>query len=217
MRRVAFITGGTSGIGLAVADRFEREGFRVYVTGRRERFERFEYFRVDVRDEEGMARVLGEVGEREGKIDVLVANAGFAYVATVEDTPLEVWRELVDVNLTGVFITVKHALPLLGEGGHVFVMGSIASRQGFPGWSAYCATKFGVYGFALSLAEELKGRVKVTVVMPGAVDTPLWRGLAYVPKKKMLAPRDVADAIWDAYKNPGWMREILILPPEGVI
>ncbi len=196
--RSVFITGGTKGIGYAVARRFAREGFEVFITGRRESFPEFNYVRADVRDYGQMVRAVEFAVGKVGAIDVLVANAGIAYVARVEDTPPEKWRELLDVNLTGVFNTVKASLPHIREGGHIFVLGSIASVQ--------------------ALGEELKGRVKVTTVMPGAVDTDLWEGLAYVPKReKMMRPEDVAEAIFSAYRNPAWVRDLLILPPEGII
>ncbi len=218
LMRSVFITGGTKGIGYAVARRFAREGFEVFITGRRESFPEFNYIRADVRDYDQMVRAVETVVERTGAIDVLVANAGIAYVARVEDTPPEKWRELLDVNLTGVFNTVRASLPHIREGGHIFVLGSIASVRAFPGWAAYCATKFGVYGFAQALGEELKGRIKVTTVMPGAVDTDLWEGLAYVPKReKMMKPEDVAEAIFNAYRNPAWVRDLLILPSEGIV
>ena len=218
MPKVAFITGGTRGIGYAVAKRFEKAGFEVFITGRRERFPEFNYIRADVRDYDAISRAVEEVVRRTGGIDVLVANAGVAYVGRVESTPLERWKELVDTNLTGVFYTVKAALPYVREGGHIFVLGSIASVRAFPGWAAYCATKFGVYGFAQALGEELKGRIKVSIVMPGAVDTDLWNGLSYVPpRERMMKAEDVAEAIFSAYENGAWIRDLLILPPDGII
>ncbi|NPA80118.1 MAG: SDR family NAD(P)-dependent oxidoreductase [Thermotogae bacterium] len=218
MGKVAFITGGTRGIGYAVAKAFARRGFEVFITGRRDSFGEFKYIRADVRKYEEVERAVARAVEEAGGIDVLVAGAGVAYVARVERTPLERWRELVDTNLTGVFHTVRAALPHIRDGGHIFILGSIASVRAFPGWAAYCATKFGVYGFAQALGEELKGRIKVSTVMPGAVDTDLWNGLAYVPdRSKMMKPEDVAKSIVDAYENPAWVRDILILPPWGII
>ncbi len=218
MRKSILVTGGTKGIGYAIARRFAREGFEVFITGRRESFPEFNYVKADVRDYDALERAVNLVVERAGGIDVLVANAGLAYVAPVKDTPLEKWKEVVDVNLTGVFHTVKAALPHMREGGHIFVMGSIASVRAFPGWALYCATKFGVYGFAQALGEEVKGRLKVTTIMPGAVDTDLWEGLAYVPQKeKMMRPEDVAEAVWNAYNSRAWVRDLLILPPEGIV
>jgi len=171
--------------------RFAEEGFEVFITGRRDSFPEFNYVKADVRDYDALERAVRVVVGRAGGIDVLVANAGVAYVAPVKDTPVEKWREVVDVNLTGVFHTVKAALPHMREGGHIFVMGSIASVRAFPGWALYCATKF---------------------------DTDLWEGLAYVPRReKMMKPEDVAEAVWDAYNNRAWVRDLLILPPDGII
>ncbi len=218
MPRVALVTGGTRGIGYAVAKRFREAGFEVFVTGRRESFGEFNYIRADVRNYEEMRGAVEEVVRRADGIDVLVANAGIAYVGRVEDTPVEVWKRLVDTNLSGVFYTVKAALPYVRDGGHIFILGSIASVRAFPGWAAYCATKFGVYGFAQALGEELKGRVKVTTVMPGAVDTDLWQGLAYVPpRERMMRAEDVAEVIFNAYENGAWVRDLLVLPPDGIV
>ncbi len=218
MKKVALITGGTRGIGYAVARRFHRAGFEVFVVGRRERFREFNYLRADVRNYEEVRRAVEEVVERSDGIDVLVASAGVAYVGRVEDTPVEAWKRLIDTNLSGVFYTVRAALPHIRDGGHIFVLGSIASVRAFPGWAAYCATKFGVYGFAQALGEELKGRIKVTTVMPGAVDTDLWNGLAYVPpRERMMRAEDVAEAIFNAYENGAWVRDLLLLPPHGIV
>ncbi|NPB03247.1 MAG: SDR family oxidoreductase [Thermotogae bacterium] len=215
MRRVILITGGTRGIGLAIGKAFEKEGFKVFVTGTRPHFEGFNYIRADVRSFVEMEEAVRKVDK---PIDVLVANAGKAYVGSVEKTDPQTWRELIDINLTGVFNTVKATLPYMNKGGHIFIMGSIASIQGFAGWSAYCASKFGVLGFARAIAEELKGRLKVSIILPGAVDTDLWNHLAYVPPKgKMLKAEDVAKAVLDAYNNRGWIKEVLILPEYGII
>jgi NAD(P)-dependent dehydrogenase (short-subunit alcohol dehydrogenase family) len=149
-------------------------------------------------------------------LDILVVNAGIARVGYVEEFEISDWLEVLNTNLNGAFYTVKAALPHIREGGHIVFVGSIASKRAFPGWSAYCASKWGLLGFAKSLGEELKGRIKVSTVLPGAVDTPLWEGIGG-DKSKMLKAEDVAKVILNIVESDGWIREVEILPKGGII
>jgi NAD(P)-dependent dehydrogenase (short-subunit alcohol dehydrogenase family) len=208
--KVCVITGASSGIGYATARLFSERGYRVYGISRRSEL------RADVKNYEEIKGAIERVVEKEGGLDILVVNAGIARVGYVEEFDIPDWLEVLNTNLNGAFYTVKAALPHIREGGHIVFVGSIASKRAFPGWAAYCASKWGLLGFAKSLGEELKGRIKVSTVLPGAVDTPLWEGIGG-DKSRMLKAEDVAKVILNIVESDGWIREVEILPKGGII
>jgi NAD(P)-dependent dehydrogenase (short-subunit alcohol dehydrogenase family) len=208
--KVCVITGASSGIGYATAKLFSGRGYRVYGISRRGDL------RADVRNYEEVKGAIERVVEKEGGLDILVVNAGIARVGYVEEFEISDWLEVLNTNLNGAFYTVKAALPHIREGGHIVFVGSIASKRAFPGWAAYCASKWGLLGFAKSLGEELKGRIKVSTVLPGAVDTPLWEGIGG-DRSRMLKAEDVAEVILNIVESDGWIREVEILPKGGII
>jgi NAD(P)-dependent dehydrogenase (short-subunit alcohol dehydrogenase family) len=208
--KVCVITGASSGIGYATAKLFSERGYRVYGISRRSEL------RADVRNYGEIKGAIERVVEKEGGLDILVVNAGIARVGYVEEFEISDWLEVLNTNLNGAFYTVKAALPHIREGGHIIFVGSIASKRAFPGWAAYCASKWGLLGFAKSLGEELKGRIKVSTVLPGAVDTPLWEGIGG-DKSRMLKAEDVAKVILNIVESDGWIREVEILPKGGII
>jgi 3-oxoacyl-[acyl-carrier protein] reductase len=208
--KVCVITGASSGIGYATARLFSERGYRVYGISRRSEL------RADVRNYEEIRGAIERVVEKEGGLDILLVNAGIARVGYVEEFEISDWLEVIDTNLNGAFYTVKAALPHIREGGHIVFVGSIASKRAFPGWAAYCASKWGLLGFAKSLGEELKGRIKVSTVLPGAVDTPLWEGIGG-DRSRMLKAEDVAKVILNIVESDGWIREVEILPKGGII
>jgi NAD(P)-dependent dehydrogenase (short-subunit alcohol dehydrogenase family) len=208
--KVCVITGASSGIGYATARLFSERGYRVYGISRRSEL------RADVRNYGEIKGAIERVVEKEGGLDILVVNAGIARVGYVEEFEISDWLEVLNTNLNGAFYTVKAALPHIREGGHIVFVGSIASKRAFPGWAAYCASKWGLLGFAKSLGEELKGRIKVSTVLPGAVDTPLWEGIGG-DRSRMLKAEDVAKVILNIVESDGWIREVEILPKGGII
>jgi NAD(P)-dependent dehydrogenase (short-subunit alcohol dehydrogenase family) len=208
--KVCVITGASSGIGYATAKLFSGRGYRVYGISRRGEL------RADVRNYEEVKGAIERVVEKEGGLDILVVNAGIARVGYVEEFEISDWLEVLNTNLNGAFYTVKAALPHIREGGHIVFVGSIASKRAFPGWAAYCASKWGLLGFAKSLGEELKGKIRVSTVLPGAVDTPLWEGIGG-DRSRMLKAEDVAKVILNIVESDGWIREVEILPKGGII
>jgi NAD(P)-dependent dehydrogenase (short-subunit alcohol dehydrogenase family) len=208
--KVCVITGASSGIGYAAAKLFSERGYRVYGISRRGELG------ADVRNYEEIRGAIERVVEKEGGLDILLVNAGIARVGYVEEFEISDWLEVIDTNLNGAFYTVKAALPHIKEGGHIIFVGSIASKRAFPGWAAYCASKWGLLGFAKSLGEELKGRIKVSTVLSGAVDTPLWEGIGG-DRSRMLKAEDVAKVILNIVESDGWIREVEILPKGGII
>jgi NAD(P)-dependent dehydrogenase (short-subunit alcohol dehydrogenase family) len=180
----AFITGGTSGIGLATAKVFVREGARVAVTGRnRERLDAVgaELGKdvlcrtADVDDDAAMAEALAAAAKAFGGLDVIFANVGLYRDARLGGTTRAVFEAVLATNVTGVFMTVQAALPYMREGASIIINGSVYATMGPPGASAYGAGKGAAASMARVMASELSPRgIRVNVVVPGAVDTPSW-------------------------------------------
>ncbi len=210
MKRVCVITGASSGIGYAISKLFSERGYKVYGISRRGEI------RADVRIYEEIKRAIESVVEKERGLDILVVNAGIARVGYVNNFEVSDWLDVINTNLNGAFYTVKAALPYIREGGNIVFLGSIASKRAFPGWAAYCASKWGLLGFANSLAEELKGKIRVSTVLSGAVDTPLWEGISEL-RERMLRTEDVAEVVLNVVESKGWIREVEVLPKGGII
>jgi NAD(P)-dependent dehydrogenase (short-subunit alcohol dehydrogenase family) len=190
--KVAVITGGSSGIGLAIAKRFVDEGAQVYITGRRREeldnaLERLGPHAVaipgDVRRLEDLDRVYAEVKSKSGVIDVVVANAGIIEQRRLADTSAEDFDKTFEINARGVYFTVQKALPLLRAGGSIIVVSSIAAEMGFPAHGTYSATKAAVRSFVRTWTAELKDRgIRVNAISPGPIETPIIAGQASSPQ-----------------------------------
>jgi NAD(P)-dependent dehydrogenase (short-subunit alcohol dehydrogenase family) len=186
--KTAFITGGNSGIGLATAKLFIAEGARVTITGRnketlaaaaKELGPNALAIVADANDVAATEAAVKQAAEKFGKLDIVFANAGIPGLTPVGKTSLEAFEQVIRTNLTSVFFTVQAALPYLNDNASIILNGSVISVLGNPGWSAYAATKAGVHAIARVLASELSPRgIRVNVVAPGAVRTPIWNGLA---------------------------------------
>ncbi|NGO08951.1 SDR family oxidoreductase [Streptomyces sp. HC44] len=178
--KVAVITGGSSGIGLATAQRFIEEGAVVYVTGRRQQELEAAAAKVgaiavqgDVSDPADLDRLYDTVRGDGRRIDVLVTNVGTAGVAMLEDITDELFDKIFDINVKGTLKTVQKALPLLNDGASIVLVGSVSGSTSTPGYSVYGASKAAVRSFARGWASELKGRnIRVNTVAPGTTDTP---------------------------------------------
>lgn len=228
---VVVITGAGRGIGREIALGFANEGAIVAICARTqegikavekeigERGGRVLASLCDVGNEREVEGFINRVSEISGRIDVLVNNAGVAFLAPVAELDSSRWEETIRINLTGVFLVTKYALRFMGEGSHIFNIASNAARTGFPNWSAYCASKFGLLGFTDSIREELRGKgIKVTAIIPGPTDTPLWDGIpGSWDRRRMIKPHDVAKMVLAAYKQPKetLTEEVVILPLGG--
>lgn len=180
--KIAVITGGSSGIGLATAKRFVEEGAHVVITGRREN-ELKEAAAIigrnvtpvagDVSSLEDLDRLYAIVKEKHGHIDVLFANAGAGTIAPLPVATEAHFDQTFDVNVKGLFFTVQKALPLFKDGGSIVLNSSVSNVLGLPGFSAYAASKAAVRSFARGWTLELKDRkIRVNCMSPGAIDTP---------------------------------------------
>jgi NAD(P)-dependent dehydrogenase (short-subunit alcohol dehydrogenase family) len=228
---VVVVTGAGKGIGREIALRFAREGAFVAICARtykdikavekeiKERGGKALAIVCDVGDEKEVEGFVNKVSEVREGINVLVNNAGVAFVEPVFRLDSSKWEETIRVNLTGAFLMTRCTLRFMGKGSHIFNITSIASKIGFPNWSAYCASKWGLLGFTNSLREELRGRgIKVTAIIPGPTDTPLWREIpGKWDREKMIKPEDVAEMVLNIYKQPkeALTEEIVLMPIEG--
>jgi NAD(P)-dependent dehydrogenase (short-subunit alcohol dehydrogenase family) len=180
----ALITGGNSGIGLATAMLFVKEGAQVAITGRNQ--ETLDAavaqlgpnaigFRGDVTDSKSRKAIFQQIGEKFGKLDIVFANAGIPGITPAGSTPEELFEQIININLTSVFFTVQDSIPYLNDGSSIILNGSVIGTLGQPGYSAYAASKAGVRALARTLAADLSPRgIRVNVVAPGAAKTPIW-------------------------------------------
>jgi NAD(P)-dependent dehydrogenase (short-subunit alcohol dehydrogenase family) len=200
--KIAVITGGSTGMGLATAKRFVVEGMEhVFITGRRkdpldaavaEIGKGVTAVQGDVSKLADIDRLYEAVRKQNWKIDVIFANAGVAEIAPFGTVEEKFFDLHFDVNVKGTFFTVQKALPLLNDGASIILTGSIASSKGFPNISVYSATKAAIRSFARTWSNELRERrIRVNTISPGHIDTPIFntwqQGDALVELKKELA------------------------------
>jgi len=180
--KVALVTGGNSGIGLATAQEFVAEGAYVFITGRREAElaaavkeigKNVNGIRADVSNSGDLDQLFSRIKNEKGKLDIVFANAGVAKYAALGHITEELYDSIFDVNVKGVLFTVQKALPLIPEGGSIILNASIVGSKGLPANSVYSATKAAVRSFARTWTTDLKDRhIRVNVVSPGSTDTP---------------------------------------------
>jgi NAD(P)-dependent dehydrogenase (short-subunit alcohol dehydrogenase family) len=191
--KIAVITGGSSGIGLATAKRFVQEGAHVVITGRREKelkqaaafIERNVTTVVgDVSRLEDLDRLYAVVKEKHGHIDVLFANAGAGTVAPLAVATEAHFDQTFDVNVKGLFFTVQKALPLFKDGGSIILNSSVSNVLGVPAFTAYAASKAAVRSFARGWTMDLKDRkIRVNSMSPGPIETPALENAGLTPEQ----------------------------------
>jgi NAD(P)-dependent dehydrogenase (short-subunit alcohol dehydrogenase family) len=184
--KIALITGGSAGIGLATAKQFVEEGAFVYITGRRQTEldaavaaigSNVTAIQGDVAKLADLDRIYAQIKKEKGRIDVLFANAGYGELVPLGSITEEHFDGIFNVNVKGVVFTVQKALPLIPKGGSIILNASIVSVKGFPNFSVYSATKAAVRSFARTWTVDLKDQgIRVNAVSPGPIDTPLLNG-----------------------------------------
>jgi NAD(P)-dependent dehydrogenase (short-subunit alcohol dehydrogenase family) len=182
--KVAVVTGGNSGIGLAAARLFAKQGAKVTITGRDQKTLDKAIAEIggsatglvnDVSDIKNLDVLYKTVAAHFGKIDILVVNAGIYVAGPLADFTEEMFDRVSDVNFKGAFFTVQKALPYLNDGASIILTSSAASDKGFPGLAAYSATKGAIRTLARSFSAELLDRnIRVNVLSPGPIDTPIF-------------------------------------------
>jgi NAD(P)-dependent dehydrogenase (short-subunit alcohol dehydrogenase family) len=218
--KVALVTGGNSGIGLATAKRLQEEGARVAISGRSKKTldeavktigNGVLAIQADVAKLADLDKLYAEVSTKLGKVDVLFVNAGVAKFAPLAETPESVYDEQFDINIKGAYFTIQKALPLLNDGASIILNTSVADSKGNAGTSAYSATKAALRSLARTTAAELVGRgIRVNAVAPGPIVTPILEKtglakesvdefakafLAKVPMKRFGQPEEVAGTV----------------------
>jgi NAD(P)-dependent dehydrogenase (short-subunit alcohol dehydrogenase family) len=181
-RKIALITGGTSGIGLATAKQFVNEGAYVFITGRREPELAVAVKEIgrsvsgvqgDVSNLTDLDRLFGHIKNEKGKLDIVFANAGVAQYAPFGKITEKFYESIFDVNVKGLLFTVQKALPLLPDGASIILNASIVGSKGLSTNSVYSATKAAVRSFARTWTTDLKDRrIRVNAISPGSIDTP---------------------------------------------
>jgi 3-oxoacyl-[acyl-carrier protein] reductase len=237
LHKVAVVTGGSRGIGQAIARVLAAEGCAVVITGRDKSSLARSAARIgrkvrgrgkiiplvcDVRDAKSVASLFAKVKQRFRRLDILVNNAGITQpVVSVEETPLEVWHDVIATDLTGIFLCTRAALPLMKAGATILNNLSAAAVQVFPNYAAYSAAKRGALGFTLSLREELIPRgIRVTALMPGATATDMWDYInPNAPREKMMSVGSTAQAVLYAVLLPPTanLSELVLAPTGGAL
>ncbi|PYX33447.1 MAG: oxidoreductase [Acidobacteria bacterium] len=218
--KVAVVTGGNSGIGLATAIRFQEEGAKVAILGRSRKTldeavktigNGVVAVQGDVSNFADVDKLYAEVSQKLGKIDVLFVNAGVAKFVPFAETSESTYDEQFDINIKGAYFTIQKALPLLNDGASIILNTSVVDQKGTAGASAYAATKAALRSLARTTAAELAGRgIRVNTVAPGPIVTPILgrsglpkeavdefaKGItAQIPMKRFGQPEEVAGAV----------------------
>lgn len=210
--KIIYITGGTKGIGLGIARQAIQAGMRVAVSGRNtEQLDTNEFsedqfllIRSDVKKAEDETRAIDLILQQWGSLDVLVANAGVGHFAPFDQLTTEQWNDIIDTNLTGVFNSVKAALPALkASRGYIITIASLAGTNFFANGTAYNTSKFGLVGFTQALMLDLRPyHIKVTTIMPGSVATNFNH---HIPNEKdywKIQPGDIGQIVMDLLNMP---------------
>jgi len=218
MEKVAVVTGGSKGIGFAIADALAKQGTNVFICARDKgelrraiddlsRHGRVEGEVCDVRSEEQVKMMLEECERVFGGVDILVNNAGIGYFGkTVEQTSADEFRQTLETNLFGVFYACHYALPIMKRrgGGYIINISSLAGQNPHPKMAAYNASKFGLNGFTEAMMQEVRqDSIKVSYICPGSVNTYFGGDSPSSDNSWQLQPQDIAEVVIDLLKMDG--------------
>ncbi len=226
MNKLVVVTGGSKGIGRAIAERFARAGFDVATCGRNakdlatfksdlEKFGVKAYaFVADMRDKAQIKTFCEQVLALNQTVDVLVNNAGYFVPGSVLSEPSGTLESMIETNLYSAYYVTRGLISAINKG-HIFNMCSIASIQAYPNGGSYAISKFALLGFSKVLREELKPTgIRVTAILPGATKTVSWEGTD-LPDSRFMKPQDVAEAVFAAWSlSPNSVVEELLIRPQ---
>ncbi len=215
--KVAFITGGSKGIGLGIAEELIKKGVKVVLTGRNEIDVKAasEYLNgisaestlglvSDVRNYDDQLKAVQQAVAKFGRLDFLIANAGVGHFGNIIDLSPDQWKETIDINLTGVFNSVKASLEQIKKNkGYIITISSLAGTNFFSGGAAYNASKFGLVGFTQAIMMDLRSHgVKVTTIMPGSVTSYFNNHVPNETDVWKIQPKDIGQMVCDLLKMP---------------
>ncbi|MBV8844330.1 MAG: SDR family oxidoreductase [Bryobacterales bacterium] len=197
--KIALITGGTSGIGLATAGLFGQEGAQIIVSGRTsapaELGEGAAFIRCDVVKPTQIAAMASEIRAKFGRVDVLFVNAGVCHFRPIEEVDEAFFDEQFDTNVKGAYFTIQQILPLMPDGGAILLNASVAGRIGRPRISVYAATKAALRSIGRTIAAEVAPRrIRVNILSPGPVETPLFQKMNLSPEATENIQRRMAES-----------------------
>jgi len=232
--RLALVTGANRGIGFEIAWALASEGCDLVMTGRDEKTlaqaaRKIEKLGVkvlaqtcDVRNPDSVDYLFVLVRALRRPVDFLINNAGIGHpTRMVKDLPYPMWMDVIDTNLTGMFLMTQAGLAVMKKGSTIVNNLSIAAERVFPGSAAYNASKHGALGFTDTLREELRPQgIRVIALLPGAADTDIWKTLwPNAPRKKMMAASTVAQAVVSALLLPAnsTVEKLVIMPSGGAL
>lgn len=235
----AIITGASSGIGKATALALAKAGFKLALVGRSsERLESVaiaarslgtdvdvQVYVFDLLQLDQVKAKFAAIAEELGQVDILINNAGMGYTGSLEATSLADWQQVMNLNLTSVFQVTLGVLPKMRaqQQGQIINVSSIAAKTVFPEWGAYCISKAALNALSQAIAVEEKANgIRVTTIMPGAVNTPIWDTDtvdADFDRSRMLTPENIADSILQIVQLPANanIEEITITPSAGAL
>ncbi|MGA3193438.1 MAG: SDR family oxidoreductase [Terriglobales bacterium] len=233
-KRLALVTGANRGIGFEIACALAAEGCDLVMTGRNEKAlsraaQKIEKLGVrvlaqtcDVRKPESVDYLFVLVRALRRPLDFLINNAGIGHANhPIGDLPYPMWRDVIDTNLTGMFLMTQASLAVMKRGSTIVNNLSIAAERVFPGSAAYSASKHGALGFTDTLREDLRPKgIRVIALMPGATDTEIWRTIwPRAPRYKMMSAATVARTVVNALRLPAnsTVEKLIVMPSGGTL
>ena len=224
--KIAVITGVSKGIGFCTTQKLIAKGAIVYGLGRNNNHitnDNYHFINCDVRKWDSVQEAFNKILVKHDAIDILLNNAGLGYFGNLEDMDVNIWHEMFETNVNGIFYCTKMVLPGMKKQqlGHIINISSIAGLEGMAQVSGYCGTKWAVKGISESLFKEVRDfKIKVTCIFPGSTKTDFFRNAENVnPHDYMLMPEDIATAIVQALEMPDNFHtvnlEIRPLQPKG--
>ncbi|MGQ9871570.1 SDR family oxidoreductase [Leptodesmis sp.] len=235
LERRALVTGASSGIGKSTAIAFAQQGIDLALVSRNQpQLEavadtaaaygvKVQVYPMDLSEVHRVREAITQIVENSGFINILVNNAGMGYTKDLFDTSLTDWQRVIDLNLTSVFQCIQGVLPSMRQRrqGTIINVTSIAAHQTFPGWGAYCVSKFGLAALSKTLAAEERAHgIRVTSISPGSVNTSIWDTEtvnADFDRSQMLTPEVVAQFILQAALLPeqAVIEDLILMPNAG--